>query len=174
VNKTRVWLTMGFCLVALAAVAHGQSRKAGLWEVTTQMSMSGGPTNMPQMPPRTNQVCVTQAMIDRYAACPGELPDDGRVADCDRHDREHGLHRTNDDDRHSTGYVCGCEHNQDHRANDDAHGPEHDEHDHAVDRELQRCGLRERAAVGDAGDEVDRKIQNSPEKCAAHRSVRTD
>jgi hypothetical protein len=30
------------------------------------MSMSGGPQNMPQMPPRTSQVCVTQAMIDKY------------------------------------------------------------------------------------------------------------
>jgi hypothetical protein len=50
--------------LALAASAHGQ-RKAGLWEVTSQMSMSGMP-NMPQMGARTQQVCVTQAMIDKY------------------------------------------------------------------------------------------------------------
>jgi hypothetical protein len=50
-----------------AACAQGQiKQKPGLWEVTTQMSMSGGPMNMPQMPARTNQVCVTQAMIDKY------------------------------------------------------------------------------------------------------------
>jgi len=68
-SKTKVWMAVGCCCVALAALAtraQGQGRKAGLWEVTTQMSMSGGPTNMPQMPPRTNQVCVTQAMIDKY------------------------------------------------------------------------------------------------------------
>jgi hypothetical protein len=68
-SKIGVWMAAGCGCVALAAVstaAQAQSRKAGLWEVTSQTSMSGGPTNMPQMPPRTNQVCVTQAMIDKY------------------------------------------------------------------------------------------------------------
>jgi len=63
-NRTRVWLMLGLCVVALAAQARGQ-RKAGLWEVTSSMSMSGMP-GMPQMPARTSQVCVTQAMIDKY------------------------------------------------------------------------------------------------------------
>jgi len=65
-NKTLFGLIVGCCIVALAAQAQGQGRKPGLWEVTSQMSMSGGPQNMPQMPPRTSQVCVTQAMIDKY------------------------------------------------------------------------------------------------------------
>ena len=65
-NKTQFWLILGCCVIALAAQAQGQHRKPGLWEVTSQMSMSGGPQNMPQMPPRTSQVCVTQAMIDKY------------------------------------------------------------------------------------------------------------
>jgi len=65
-NKTRFWLILGCCIIALGAQAQGQGRKPGLWEVTSQMSMSGGPQNMPQMPPRTSQVCVTQAMIDKY------------------------------------------------------------------------------------------------------------
>ena len=65
-DKTRMWTIVGCCIIALAAQAHGQNRKPGLWEVATQMSMSGGPANMPQMPPRTSQVCVTQAMIDKY------------------------------------------------------------------------------------------------------------
>jgi hypothetical protein len=65
-NKTQFWLILGCCIIALAAQAQGQGRKPGLWEVTAQMSMSGGPANMPQMPPRTSQVCVTQAMIDKY------------------------------------------------------------------------------------------------------------
>ena len=65
-NKTPIWFILGCCVIALAAQAQGQSRKAGLWEVTSQMSMSGGPQNMPQMPAHTSQVCVTQAMIDKY------------------------------------------------------------------------------------------------------------
>jgi hypothetical protein len=68
-SKTGILVAVGCCCASLAMVsttAQAQSRKAGLWEVTTQMSMSGGPTSMPQMPPRTNQVCVTQAMIDKY------------------------------------------------------------------------------------------------------------
>jgi Protein of unknown function (DUF3617) len=65
-NKTLFGLIVGCCVIALAAQAQGQGRKPGLWEVTSQMSMSGGPANMPQMPPRTSQVCVTQAMIDKY------------------------------------------------------------------------------------------------------------
>ena len=65
-NKTLLCSILGCCIIALAAQAQGQNRKPGLWEVTSQMSMSGGPMNMPQMPPRTNQVCVTQAMIDKY------------------------------------------------------------------------------------------------------------
>src|SRR5208283_4960029 len=47
--------------------------KPGLWEVTTQMTIAGMP-QMPQMPqgvqspfaPHTSQICVTQAMVDKY------------------------------------------------------------------------------------------------------------
>jgi hypothetical protein len=63
-SKTRIWVVVSCCLIAMAASAQGQ-RKAGLWEVTSQMSMSGMP-NMPQMGSHTQQVCVTQAMIDKY------------------------------------------------------------------------------------------------------------
>ena len=60
-SKTRIWMVVGCCLIAMAASAQGQ-RKAGLWEVTSQMSMSG----MPNMGSHTQEVCVTQAMIDKY------------------------------------------------------------------------------------------------------------
>lgn len=84
-NKIRVWTVVGCCGIALAALAWSQSqRKAGLWEVTTQMNMAGAP-QMPQLPPgtqlppgmqmpaspfapHTSQVCVTQAMIDKYGS----------------------------------------------------------------------------------------------------------
>jgi len=82
-SKTRVWTMVGCCVIALAALAWSQSqRKAGLWEVTAQVNMAGMP-QMPQLPPgvqlppgmqmpaspfapQTTQVCVTQAMIDKY------------------------------------------------------------------------------------------------------------
>jgi hypothetical protein len=63
-NRTRIWMVVGCCFIALAVTAQGQ-RKAGLWEVTSQMSMSGMP-NMPAMGSHTQQVCVTQAMVDKY------------------------------------------------------------------------------------------------------------
>ena len=84
-NKSRVWTIVGCCGVALTALAWGQSqRKAGLWEVTSQINMAGMP-QMPQLPPgtqlppgmtmpaspfapHTTQVCVTQAMIDKYGS----------------------------------------------------------------------------------------------------------
>jgi hypothetical protein len=69
--------------------AHAQSsRKPGLYEVTSTMSFGGA--SMPQMPPgaqmpsggnpmtaaHINQVCVTQAMIDRYGG-PNPAPQRG-------------------------------------------------------------------------------------------------
>jgi hypothetical protein len=74
-SKTRIWMVVGCCLFALAVSAQGQ-RKAGLWEVTSQMSMSGMP-NMPQMGSRTQQVCVTQAMINKYGG-PYSNPQNGQ------------------------------------------------------------------------------------------------
>ena len=91
-SKTGVWVTMGCCCVALAASAHGQTRQPGLWEVTTQMSMAGQQApQMPQLPPgvqlppgmqmpaspyapHTMQVCVTQAMIDKYGGPAAQPP----------------------------------------------------------------------------------------------------
>ena len=73
---------MGCCGLALGVFAHAQTRqKAGLWEATTTMSFGG--QSMPQMPAgtqlppgvhmppgmggaHTTQVCVTQAMVDKY------------------------------------------------------------------------------------------------------------
>jgi Protein of unknown function (DUF3617) len=79
-RKTRVWITSGCCLVALAIFAWAQpNRKPGLWEITSTMTwqQSPFPPGM-QMPPaaaaafgggpRTTQVCLTQAWIDRYGA----------------------------------------------------------------------------------------------------------
>ncbi|HXR39322.1 MAG TPA: DUF3617 domain-containing protein [Terracidiphilus sp.] len=86
-RKTRVCIIVACCLIGLAALAQAQSKqKPGLWEVTSSVNFGG--SSMPQMPqmppnvqlppgvqmpqggpmggPRTTQVCVTQAMIDKY------------------------------------------------------------------------------------------------------------
>ncbi len=79
-NKTRVLLAIGFCLFFISLGASAQaSRKPGLWEMTSTMTWQKSP-----MPPgmtmpaganspfgggaRTTQVCLTQAMIDKFGA----------------------------------------------------------------------------------------------------------
>jgi hypothetical protein len=75
------------CFLVLSTVAQGQAKQQpGLWEETVSMSMGGASApQMPQLPPgvqlppgmqmpqiaspyapHTMQVCVTQAMIDKY------------------------------------------------------------------------------------------------------------
>ncbi|HEY1159482.1 MAG TPA: DUF3617 family protein [Terracidiphilus sp.] len=78
-RKTRVWITLGCCLFAVALLAWSQAvRKPGLWEMTSNMTWQQSPFP-PGMPaaataamtgggPRTTQVCLTQAMIDKYGA----------------------------------------------------------------------------------------------------------
>jgi len=79
-RKTNLWITLCFCLLAVAISASAQAiRKPGLWEMTTTMTWQKSP--MPPgmtMPPGmkspfsgstiTSQVCLTQAMIDKYGA----------------------------------------------------------------------------------------------------------
>ena len=77
-RKNRVWIMTGCCLLAVAFFASAQStRKPGLWEMTTNMTIqqsstpSGAqapPGSTFASPPRTTQVCLTQAMIDKYGA----------------------------------------------------------------------------------------------------------
>ncbi|MGA2216690.1 MAG: DUF3617 domain-containing protein [Terracidiphilus sp.] len=76
--SNRTLITVGCCLLALAVSASAQTnRKPGLWETTTTMTwqQSPLPPGMQAPPgspfggaPHTTQVCVTQAMIDKYGA----------------------------------------------------------------------------------------------------------
>jgi Protein of unknown function (DUF3617) len=78
--KTRVLITLCCCLFAVALFAWAQAtRKPGLWEMTSTMTWqkSPMPPGMTMPPgahspfgggPHTAQVCVTQAMIDKYGA----------------------------------------------------------------------------------------------------------
>jgi hypothetical protein len=79
-RKSRVWITLSCCTIALAVLTWAQvTRKLGLWETTSTMTWQQSP--MPagmQTPaesafgggPRTTQVCVTQAQIDKYGGPP--------------------------------------------------------------------------------------------------------
>jgi hypothetical protein len=72
-RKTRIWITIGCCLFAVAMIAWAQAnRKPGLWEMTTNMTWQQSPMpagmTMPGGGPHTTQVCLTQAMIDKYGA----------------------------------------------------------------------------------------------------------
>ena len=90
-RTTRVWITIGCCLFAVALFAWAQTtRKPGLWEVTSTMTwqQSPMPAGMPAGPnspfgggPHTTQVCVTQAQIDKYGAPPPQTRGDCQMTD---------------------------------------------------------------------------------------------
>jgi hypothetical protein len=79
-RKFSIWVAMGCCLFAVTVNAGAQAnRKPGLWEMTSTMTWQQSP--MPagmQMPaganspfgggPHTSEMCLTQAMIDKYGA----------------------------------------------------------------------------------------------------------
>ncbi|MGO9339949.1 MAG: DUF3617 domain-containing protein [Terracidiphilus sp.] len=79
-RKTRIYIALGCCFLAMAIFAWAQAnRKPGLWEMTSTMTwqQSPMPPGMTMPPganspfgggPRTTQVCLTQAMIDKYGA----------------------------------------------------------------------------------------------------------
>jgi hypothetical protein len=78
-NRTRVWIMVGCCLLATAVLAWAQGRKPGLWEMTSTttwqqtplppgMTLPPGANNPFAPTTHTSQVCLTQEMIDKYGA----------------------------------------------------------------------------------------------------------
>jgi hypothetical protein len=75
---TRCSIALLCCLFATAAFGHAQTRKAGLWEMTTTMTWqqsplpAGSPAASPNSPfaggPKTTMICLTQEQIDRFGA----------------------------------------------------------------------------------------------------------
>ncbi|MFP5209555.1 MAG: DUF3617 domain-containing protein [Acidobacteriota bacterium] len=67
-------LAVSVSVLVLGLLAWAQTRKPGLWEVTSTMTwqQSPFPAGMAQMGggPHTMQVCVTQAEIDKYGTVP--------------------------------------------------------------------------------------------------------
>lgn len=79
---TRRFVLLATCLLTTGALATGQTRKAGLWEVTTTMSWQQSPFPHGMNPgggPHTAQLCVTQEQIDKYGSVPPEVHGDCQV-----------------------------------------------------------------------------------------------
>ena len=96
----RLWIAAS-CLVSLLAAtitAWAQTRKAGLWEITSTMTLqqSPYPPGAPIPPtspfnggPRVAQVCLTQEMIDKYGAPVPESRSDCQLSNVQK--SEHGM-----------------------------------------------------------------------------------
>ena len=72
-RTTRFWIMICFCFLAVALFTWAQAvRKPGLWQMTSTMTWQQSPMpagmTMPGGGPQTMQVCLTQAMIDKYGA----------------------------------------------------------------------------------------------------------
>ena len=71
-RRTRFCTTLSCCLLALAALASAQSRKPGLWTITSTTSMAAPGANTAEHPttmgPHSVDVCLTQALIDKFGA----------------------------------------------------------------------------------------------------------
>ncbi len=77
-----VCITATCCVLTFAVVVWAQSRKAGLYEVTTTMTWQQSPFPGgagPGTAPHTNQVCVSQAQIDKYDGIPPQTRGDCQV-----------------------------------------------------------------------------------------------
>ena|SRR5208283_3684394 len=72
-RRNRTWIALGCCFLA-AALVCAQTRKPGLWELTTtqtwqQSPFPAGAAGAPQTgSTRTTLVCLTQEEIDKYGA----------------------------------------------------------------------------------------------------------
>ena len=85
-SRKFIWLAFVCLALAVAPLAAAQAgKKPGLWEVTSKMTWkqspipdgAGGPGGPPpNPPPHSTQVCLTQAMIDKYG---GPIP---QTQDC--------------------------------------------------------------------------------------------
>jgi hypothetical protein len=96
-SSKKIWLTLSCCAVGLATIALAQTRKAGLWEVTSTMTLQQSPlpagVNPPadsplSSAPRTTQVCLTQSMIDKYGT---PLPQNGDCQFSNVKKEDHGM-----------------------------------------------------------------------------------
>ena len=100
--RKRTFSTLPTMLIAislstLAVVAWAQTRKTGLWEVTSTLTLQQSPfppgmtppSSSPLAPgPHTTQICLTQAMIDKFG---GPAPQNGECQFADIKKSDHGV-----------------------------------------------------------------------------------
>ncbi len=71
-GRLRLAITLGCCFSLLTFAASSETRKAGLWELTTTMTWQRSPSAPGAEPAKagshSSQVCLTQEMIDKYGA----------------------------------------------------------------------------------------------------------
>ena len=86
-RTSRVGMILCSFFLVATVFAGAQGRKPGLWEVTSTMTWQQSPFPAGMTPPagspfaggpRTTQVCLTQAIIDKYGAPPPQ----SRAGDC--------------------------------------------------------------------------------------------
>jgi hypothetical protein len=96
---SNVRLTIGVTLLVATAtvVVWAQTRKAGLWEITSTMTLQQSPFPPGMTPPSDSpfgggphitQVCLTQAMIDKFG---GPIPQNGDCQVANMQHDEHGM-----------------------------------------------------------------------------------
>ena len=83
-RKFRFWVPITGCMVVSALLLMAQAnRKPGLYQVTSSMSWQQSPMpsgmQMPGSSPHSTQVCITQAMIDKYDGPPPQSRGDCQV-----------------------------------------------------------------------------------------------
>lgn len=81
-TRTHFSLVLAVCLTCVLDFANAQTKKPGLWEVTTTMSWQQSPFPAGMNPgggPHTTQICVTQAQIDKYGSVPPSVHGDCKV-----------------------------------------------------------------------------------------------
>lgn len=73
-RKIQLWIALGCSLFAVTMFAWAETRKAGLWEMTTTTTWQRSPYapgtagDPVKGGTHTTQVCLTQEMIDKYGA----------------------------------------------------------------------------------------------------------
>lgn len=83
-RTSRIWIATGCCVFSLAVIGWAQTRKAGLYEVTTTMTWQQSPFPGGIAPggaggPHTSQICVSQEQIDKYNGVPPQTHGDCQV-----------------------------------------------------------------------------------------------
>jgi hypothetical protein len=88
-KRAQICVVLSFCFLAIGINAQAQGRKAGLWEVTSNMTWQQSPfpagMSAPPNSPfgggaHTSSVCITQEQIDKYGAPPPQTRGDCQVS----------------------------------------------------------------------------------------------